>query len=305
MIVAGIDIGSNTILMVIADVASDGTLHVLEEHHALPRLGEGITSGLGIGAEALGRALEVLRSYRQHLDRYHSPPARCVATSAVRDAVNRFDVVSAFTQALGVPVDVIDGATEGALTFSGAAADLPGEVLLCDIGGGSTELVLGLGGAVQSRVSLNLGAVRHAERWCTTRPVEAQARESLRSDIRHTLASVQLPQLSKHSTFVGVAGTPVAAAMLIRGLVTYDRDAVEGTILTLSQVHALAEQLLSLSYAELAELPGIDPSRSDILPVGVTVLDEIMQYVRAEHVLVRTRGLRYGALVEAYRQARR
>ena len=299
MTVAGIDIGTNTILMVIADVHEDGSITVLEDHHRIPRLGEGVDASHMISEEATGRAAAVLREYRQILARHGHPPVVCVGTSALRDAHNQDDVLWELNEALEELVRVIDGETEARLTFLGTVGSSQEAATVCDIGGGSTELVSGAGGQIEQRVSLQIGCVRLAERWTLPGPVDEEHRRGLREDVRSAITASDFDVAQSGTRMIAVAGTPVALAMLDLGLNSVDPSLIEHHQLSTSTVARLRDRLLSLDQDSLQALPGIDPRRADILPAGAAILFETMNMLGFPEVEVSTHGLRFGAALAA------
>ena len=299
MTVGGIDIGTNTLLMVVAEVAEDGTLTVLEDLHEIPRLGAGVDATHMIAEDSTQRAVQVLRRYRSILHEYGDPPVVCVGTSALRDAHNQDDVLWELNDALGETVRVIDGVTEARLTYLGTVGATETPTVVCDIGGGSTELVFGSSGAMHDRVSLQIGCVRLSERWCTPGPVSDVSRAALSKDIRHALTHSAFPVPKDPAPLIAVAGTPTALATLDLGLTSFDALRVEGYMLTRNSVAQLRDRLLDLGPEGLATLAGVDPRRADILPAGAAILFEIMDFLHSPNVRVSTRGLRYGAALLA------
>jgi len=299
VIVAGIDIGTNTLLMVIADVAEDGSVTVHEDLHEIPRLGAGVDASHVIAPESVQRAVRVLQHYRTVLRSYGDPPVVCVGTSALRDAVNQDEVLWELDAALEETVRVIDGETEARLTYLGSVGADPEPAIVCDIGGGSTELVYGSGGIITQRVSLQVGCVRLTERWCQPGPVDPDRRAGLVNDIRAALTGSGFQPPTEPTRLVGVAGTPSALATMDLGLERFDQQRIEGHVLSTSTISFLRDQLLEKDENGLSSLPGIDPRRSDILPSGAAILFEIMQFLGSPEVRVSTRGLRFGAALLA------
>ena len=296
MIAAGLDIGTNTILMVVAQVHDDGSYTVLHDLHAIPRLGQGVDATGAISDEAVERALDVLREYRAVLDAAGSPPTLCVGTSALRDATNRDAVVERLGGVINAPIWIIDGKAEAELTFVGTVGSHAPEAIVIDIGGGSTEFVHGTMGTITFSKSLNIGALRLAERYLSVRPVSNDVKEALLTsidqDLTQHLTSLQGAGIDTYA----VAGTPVALASLSLGLVHYDRIALEGYRLTRDEVKEHVNRLLSLSFDELRALPGINVNRADILPAGAAILHQAMVFLGLDHVTVSTQGLRYGIM---------
>jgi exopolyphosphatase/guanosine-5'-triphosphate,3'-diphosphate pyrophosphatase len=296
VIAAGLDIGTNTILMVIADVHEDGSYTVLHDLHRIPRLGQGVDANGVISDEAVERAVEALRDYRVVLDEAGSPPTLCVGTSALRDATNRDQVVARLQDVIKAPLWVIDGSAEAELTFAGTVGTRSSATIVIDIGGGSTEFVKGAHGKPDEMASLNIGALRLAERHLGLRPASDQHLDALYAEIDLELNTHLSALRNANLPTYAVAGTPVALASLSLGLQHYDRTAIEGQVLTVHQVTNFATTLLSMTLDELRALPGIAQARADILPAGAAILSRAMVFLGCTQITVSTRGLRYGIM---------
>ncbi len=299
MIAAGIDIGTNTILMVVADVDRTGTLTVLEDLHAIPRLGEGLLEHGAITKESVERATDVLLTYRRVLNNHGNPPLLAVATAAMRNASNSDKVRKHLESALGAPIHVISGEQEASLTFIGTTAGLVGRTSVIDIGGGSTELVSGSGGRAEWARTVPLGSVSLTDQFCLTRPVPIETQGLLRSHIQNVLAIGLNNTPQQTGRLLAVAGTATSLAVLDSGIPTFESSAINGYRLRIESVYSWADRLLGLSLTQLLNLPGIDPKRADVLPAGVTILAEAMKFRSISEVEISVRGLRYGALFAA------
>ncbi|MCU0330710.1 MAG: Ppx/GppA family phosphatase [Candidatus Kapabacteria bacterium] len=285
---AGIDIGTNTILMVIGERRGQ-YWNVISDHHAIARLGEGVDDAGLISEEALNRAVTIIEDYRSILDGASVHHIRAAATSAVRDARNADFVLASLSAACGATVSVISGAEEASLTFAGTVGRGPFPAGVCDIGGGSTELVFGTEGSVRESISLQIGAVRLTERW---RRGECP---------RGTVALPPLDRFIPVEHWYGVAGTPVSLAMLDQEIVVYDGHRIDGYMLHRERVVALTEQLLEWPPEEMIDR-GIPAARADILPAGAVILRGLMTSLGADRIEVSTRGLRYGLMMTADRK---
>ncbi|MBN9400117.1 MAG: Ppx/GppA family phosphatase ['Candidatus Kapabacteria' thiocyanatum] len=297
---AGIDIGTNTMLMVIGRM--DGNdLVVMRDEHSIARLGEGVDATGTISEAAVVRGCDILGRYAAIIRDMGVSRVRAVATSAMRDATNATEVRHRLEQALGWPIDVIDGEEEAGLTFIGTVGtdDRPATVI--DIGGGSTEFVKGTGGVVSASRSIDIGAVRCTERYLGTLPADRDAILKARGEIR-TMISDIVTLIGDAGRLVGVAGTPTSLAAVDQGLASFDASRIDGYVLTAVRVHDRAEELLRYTLDEVRALPGVHPQRADILPAGALLLDEAMSVLGADSVTVSTRGLRYGVLLSMLRQ---
>jgi exopolyphosphatase/guanosine-5'-triphosphate,3'-diphosphate pyrophosphatase len=232
-----------------------------------------------LGPAAIERALAVLREYRGVMDRHHVRVARMVGTSALRDASNRASFCEPAAGIVGVPLELLSGEEEAALSFRGATAGLgtgTARWLVADIGGGSTELVAGPG-PVRGR-SLQLGCVRVTERFLRhdpPAPAELLAATSWLSD-QYRQACAEVPSLAEARALVGLAGTVSALACLDQGLYGYERDAVHHYVLSRAAVERALYDLSRLSAAERAGLPGIETARAPFVVGGALVLATLM-----------------------------
>jgi exopolyphosphatase / guanosine-5'-triphosphate,3'-diphosphate pyrophosphatase len=299
VIAAGIDIGTNTILMVVADIRVDGTLKVLDDLQEIPRLGKDVDATGRISSDSVSRAVDVLRGYRTILDAHGKPPTFCVATSAVRDATNRDDVVAQLEAAIDEPIRMLSGREEAELTFKGTVEGGDGTTAVIDIGGGSTEIAIGTMGSLQQAVSVDIGCVRLTERWYAERPLSVERRAEVVAEIRTSFQSSGLSSVNV-DRLIAVAGTPTALAVLHTGLDGYS-PAVHGVEMSRSDIQLLADRLQGYSVEELTALTMVDPRRADILPAGALILLEAMQMLDVGSMTVSIRGLRYGALYTANR----
>lgn len=306
MRVAAIDIGTNTILMLVADVSGEGVLSVVRDEHAIARLGQGVDRERRISPEAIGRADDVLR---RHLDLARELKAvRIVAvgTSALRDAANRTEVLQHWREQFGLDVRVISSDEEARLTYRGSFSvghSGTGPRAVLDIGGGSTEVTLGRRESVIDRFSVDLGAVRLTERFWASYPPHPADIERARELTVQTLISTRpsLPAAEWHA----VAGTPTTLAALALSLATFDVAAIDGFRLTRSFVSAALSQITALSLGELRQHPQIHPQRADIMGAGALILEAVMEVYDIPEVTVSVKGLRYGAVLEGVKRVRR
>jgi len=250
----------------------------------ITRLGDGVDATGKLATEAIDRTLEVLTAYREVMDELGVRRARLVATSAVRDAVNGEEFLAAATAVVGVPAELLNGVAEGRLAYAGATADLepgPGDDVVVDIGGGSTELVVasvsGLGA-----VSLALGCVRLTQRYLTGDPPTSlellATEEAIRSELAR--AERELPALTTlrpGSRLLGLAGTVSTLAAMDQGLPTYDRDRLHHYPLTLEAVRRWCATLAAESAVARAERVGMIEGREDVILGGALVLRAFME----------------------------
>jgi len=308
---ATIDIGTNTTLLLVARVADDHSIVVLDQRAEITRLGRGIGSTGRLGAEGIAATLEVLRTYaavaRQHDAAGH---LAAVGTEALRRAPNADEFLRPAAAILGAPVEVIGGDREAALTFRATLESFPAEaaagwLAAVDIGGGSTEIVLAHAGQVRFHTSLPLGSVRLTERHVRHDPMSSDERKAIEDDVAAALAAVPFPPPDPRQplTLVGVAGTVTTLAAMSLQMASYDADRVHGFVF---DTEALDEQLLRLGQSTQAQrerMVGLDPRRADVILAGGLILRGITQRAGAGALRVSDRGIRWGLLYELARRA--
>lgn len=281
--VAAIDCGTNSIRLLIADVEpGTGRLADVVRTMRVVRLGEGIDRTGEFSAGALGRAFTACDEYAGLLAAHGSPPLRFVATSATRDAGNRADFVAGVIARLGVEPDVIAGSEEAELSFLGAVRGLPPDVLrnpvlVVDIGGGSTEFVLGADLPSHS-ISVNVGCVRMTERHLRSDPPGAEEISWVEADLAEALAAVSSAvPVGDARTLVGVAGSVTTVAAMALDLQAYDPAVLHGAVVTREEVEDVTERLLAMTREQRAALPFMHEGRVDVIAGGAMVLRALMR----------------------------
>ena len=279
--VAAIDCGTNSVRLLVADLAADGTAVERARLMRIVRLGEGVDRTGAFSADALRRTFVALDEYARVLDLEAVEQVRFVATSASRDVSNREAFATGVLQRIGVLPEVISGEEEAALSFLGAVRGLPAEAveppaLVVDIGGGSTEFVRG-SAEVEAAVSVDIGCVRMTERHLPGDPPTALQIESARADIAREVERADAAiGLSGARTMVGLAGSVTTVAAMALGLARYDAKVLHGCLIRLDQVAEATQRLLAMSRAERAALPYMHPGRVDVIAAGAMILREAM-----------------------------
>jgi exopolyphosphatase / guanosine-5'-triphosphate,3'-diphosphate pyrophosphatase len=281
--VAAIDCGTNSLRLLVADVDPvTGTLVDVDRRMEIVRLGEGVDATGRLAPAALARTLRVLRSYAAIVAAAGASAVRMVATSATRDAANAADFVTGVREVLGVDPEVLSGDEEAVLSFIGATAELAGGAaaapyLVADIGGGSTEFVLGNPPVVSAAVSVDIGCVRMTERHLRTDPPTAAEVAAARADIGAALDVVAAKiAVTDARTLVGLAGSVTTVVALALGLAAYDPARIHHARIGAGQVREQAALLLALPRAQRARLSVMHPGRVDVIGGGALVLDAIM-----------------------------
>jgi exopolyphosphatase / guanosine-5'-triphosphate,3'-diphosphate pyrophosphatase len=290
--VGAIDIGTNTVRLLVADVDGDGenaALEPLDRRMRITRLGQGVDESRRLSPEAISRTLDVLREYRGALDELGVERIRATATSAARDAGNREDFFGPAAEVLHFEPELLPGDEEARLSFLGATAglDLPAPYLVLDIGGGSTEFVVGTH-EPDGLVSVDTGSRRITEQYLHSDPPAPEELSEAMSVVRAHLSDVELaiPPVREAATLVGVAGTISTVAAVELGLAEYDRDRIHHFRLTRSA----AEDVFRTLATEPADVrrynPGLEPGRVDVIVGGTLVLVVIMRTFDFNEMLV-------------------
>lgn len=285
-----IDIGTNSVLLLMAERRADGSLHVLQDESRVTRLGQGVTASGALHPEAMERTLAVLAEYRL-LAEAAGATLDPVATEGLRMASNRDVFLERARDVLGVDVSLISGDREAELSYlSVAREEQPGPLRVLDIGGGSTELVVGHGETIVSRCSHRIGSVRLTETWIDTDPPTPAALRAMEAVAREAFA--QQP-VDPSPVLHGLAGTVTTVAALLLGLTRYARDRVDGTRWAIQDVQRLRDTLASETLAQRMQRPCLPAGRADVIVAGATILWVALQHCGATTLVVRDRGLRY------------
>ena len=288
--VAAIDCGTNTIKLLIGSQFDSGEPDVDVREMRMVRLGQDLDRTGRIADEALVRAFAAIDEYAGLIRRYEVPPSRVrfVATSASRDASNAADFVAGVRSRLGVVPEVVSGDVEAALSFDGAVRNLRAApalpVLVIDIGGGSTELILGAS-EPEVACSMDIGSVRLHERHLHSDPPTADEVAACVADIDAHLDACAVSPASA-GTVVGVAGTVTQLAAVALGLASYSRADVDQLVLPVADVHATVERLLAMTVADRRALPSMHPGRVDVIGAGVLILGRILRRTPATTLVV-------------------
>ncbi|MGW5400903.1 Ppx/GppA phosphatase family protein [Streptomyces sp. NPDC003952] len=296
--VAAVDCGTNSIRLLVADLdPATGELIDLDRRMTVVRLGQGVDKTGRLAPEALERTFAACREYAAVIKELGAERVRFVATSASRDAENRDEFVRGVLDILGVEPEVISGDQEAEFSFTGATGELTGRTdlerpfLVVDIGGGSTEFVVGTE-HVRAARSVDVGCVRMTERHLTvdgvvTDPPAAEQIAAIRADIEVglDLAAETVP-LAEARTLVGLAGSVTTVAAIALGLEAYDSARIHHSRIPYETVREVSERMLTLTHAERAAIPVMHPGRVDVIGAGALVLLAIMERVGATEVVV-------------------
>ena len=285
MNVAAVDCGTNSTRMLITDGE-----RILDRPMVITRLGQGVDATRRLAPEAIERTISVLRDYRQTMDRFGVERVRMTATSAARDALNRDEFFDAAEAAIGVRPELLTGGDEGRFSFQGATTELDpsdGPFLVVDIGGGSTEFVVGTKEA-EGVVSVDVGCVRLTEKFLHSDP-PAPEELSQAIDVVHAYlddVTLEIPAVLGARRLVGLAGTVTTMAAVEIGLAAYDRDRIHHFVLTRAAAEDVFRTLATERRADRVHNPGLEEARADVIVGGAAVLVTIMRHFGFEQCLV-------------------
>jgi exopolyphosphatase/guanosine-5'-triphosphate,3'-diphosphate pyrophosphatase len=297
--VAVVDLGTNSTRLLVADV-ENGLPHEVERRIRITKLGEAVDGGRHLLPQAIDRVHACLSDYRATIDRHAPDLSLAYATSAVRDAVNGDEFLNEVGRRFDLPTRLLTGDEEALLTFRGVAAgrDITEPTAIVDIGGGSTEIVLGNAAGVAFHASLDFGCVRLTERFVTADPAGSCDIEALVHHVRSLLREA-VPSDALPAKGIGTAGTVTTLGTLHLGLPEEDPQALHGHRLPAAWIAAEAGQLAASSVAELRRRPGIAPERAQVIAAGAMALVEIMGFFELPELEVSESDILHGVALEA------
>jgi len=300
MRVAVIDMGTNSTRLLVADV-SDGSVEELARESRVTRLGRGVDLSGQLATEAIDEVCDAVGDYIAIYEELGAERVDAIATSAVRDASNGDAFLAELRERFALDSRVLGGDEEARLTYRGASFGRASEevTLVVDIGGGSTEIVVGTGDEVGFRASLQAGTVRHTERHLTGDPPAAAQLEELAADV-HSLIDAELEgnALVSADSGIGVAGTPTSLAAIELELDPYDSEAVHGKKLSLRAIQRMYSELASMPLDERLEVTGLHPGRAPTIVAGVVILIGVMRAFGLSEIEVSEHDILYGAALE-------
>ncbi len=304
---AAIDIGTVTTRLLVADVGPAGVSEV-ERSTDITHLGSGLTSTGRLSADGMERVARVVGRYVERIEELGVAGYAAVATSASRDAENGPDLIRMLAER-GLHVQVIDGQTEAELAFSGAVWGLQGDgILVVDVGGGSTEVVLGAAGATGPRIdasrSVDVGSRRMTERFFRRDPPTEAELDEARRWAKYEFRAFFDRLASRPREMVALAGTATTLAAVLAGMTEYDSAAVHGSEVTGSDVADLLERFVSVGIDERRLIKGLHPERAGVIVAGTLVLETVLALAGLDRFTVSEHDILYGILLSTYRDLR-
>ncbi len=301
MRLAAIDIGTNSTKMTVADVSALGLLSVVSEDSDVTRLGEGVDHSRRLGDVPMARTLEAVVRFADAARAAGAETVLGAGTSALRDAVNGADFIARIKASADVEIQIISGDREAQLAYAAVRSDsslgIPAEasLLVFDIGGGSTELILGDASGVGRYKSLDIGAVRLSERFLQSDPPAEIELTQARQYASNALATFPVPS---PLLVAGIGGTALNIAAVMSGHTPPNPDSIHGTSVSSAEVADAFARFSSASLADRKTIPGLEPKRADVIVAGALILDALLTYFSADRFLLSARGLRYGLLAD-------
>lgn len=300
MRVAAIDVGTNSTRLLVAEEQVGG-FRPIERRMTITRLGQGVDSRRILDPEALQRTLATIADYAATCGELGVEKLRVTGTSAVRDAQNREEFFEGVKLLTGTVPEMLTGEEEASATFLGTLSDLDdeGPVLVVDIGGGSTELVVGEGREPSGIVSLDIGCVRMYEKHLESDPPSEAELNEMRAEVSEKLAAARaMLRVPAGARLIGVAGTVTQLATLKTGIPVYDPDITHHFVLSHGDVRLLAKRLQSLTYSQRKLIAGLEPGRADVIVAGAEILLQVMETFDSAEVLVSERDILDGLVIQ-------
>jgi exopolyphosphatase/guanosine-5'-triphosphate,3'-diphosphate pyrophosphatase len=297
MRVAVVDIGTNSTRLLVADVEG-GIVREVERRSTVTRLGRGVDTSAQLSSEAIEDVCEAVADYISIYEGLGAEKVTAIATSAVRDAENSAVFIAELRERFALDAVILDGAREAHLTYLGAtAARAPSQgTLVIDIGGGSTELVIGDGVDLGFHDSLQIGTVRHTERHLVGDPPAAVELEALANDVRVLISqSLEGAALASATIGIGVAGTPTSLAAIDQRLDPYDPELVHGYVLSLESIQRMFSELAAMPLAERLQVRGLHAGRAPTIVAGVVILIQVMRAFGLSEIEVSEHDILWGA----------
>jgi exopolyphosphatase / guanosine-5'-triphosphate,3'-diphosphate pyrophosphatase len=297
---AVVDVGSNSTRLLVADIGG-GRLSEVERRSTVTRLGRGVDLSGQLSVEAIEAACEAIAQYMEICRKREAGTIVAIATSAVRDASNGSAFVAELRERFALSARVLDGEEEARLTYLGATAEQPPQepTLVIDIGGGSTEMIVGASEAIAFHASLQAGVVRHTERHFSGDPPSAGEMEELAADVRGLIAeALEGHEEAGATAGIAVAGTPTSLASVELGLEPYDPSRVHGHILALSTIQRQLSRFASTPLSDRQAICGLHADRAPTIIAGAVILIEAMRAFGLEQIQVSEHDILYGVALE-------
>ena len=299
MKIASIDIGSNTVLLLIAETDDQNITKTVLNRYRMPRISKGLTKERNISDSKIEELFTVLAEYKSLTVQYKCTKVLVTATAGFRKAANSEEISKMIKTRFGFTVETINGKTEALYSFLGASSDIAKNQnrLVIDIGGGSTELIYGNVNEIIYSHSFPFGAVNTTEKFVTGYPVNENEINNIKDFLRESLEEI-VNRISQEPRTIAVAGTPTTLSSMNQNLKTYNEDLVENSVLNSDQINNLISKMIPLSPEEILKKYGeIVSGRNDVILTGTLILKSVMDQLKINSVKCSGKGIRYGAIV--------
>jgi len=293
---ATIDIGTNTILMLIAEKGTKTNLFdELRDEHEIARLGEGFATNTTkyILPHAKERAINILLHYIKLCDEYNVRNIFAVGTSALREAVNGIEITKELSEIIGTEIELISGEREAEFSFNGAVNNNKSAIVI-DIGGGSTEIISGENGKILNMISIPIGAVKLTEQYFRPHPINSEKLKSADNYLEMMFNKLEFD--AKNSDVIAVTGTPTTLAAVDLGLADFQRTVIEGHKLSINKINDLFELFNTINIDEIIEKYKVHPNRADVITAGTLILKKVMEKINSNEIIASSKGIRYGMM---------
>ena len=298
--IAVIDIGTHSILFLLAGRDENDNIVLLRQEIRSIRLGRNVSADGFIHEQPLTEAIEVLKQYKKLGQEQDADRIIAVATQALRSAKNKKTVCDTIREETDLDVRILTETQEAEASYRGASngRDFEDTTCVLDIGGGSTEAILGSGDTIIDSISVGIGAVGLTERFVHSDPLGEKEFHDMLSFIESSLKNTMIPILKRGERLIGVGGTITTLAAIDQQMTTYDPNLVDGYVMNHPGIEDILSRMKGLPLTERKKMIKIDPSRADILPAGTIILRTIMTLTGFEEIFVSDRGLRWGIALE-------
>ena len=302
MKIASIDIGTNTVILLIAEIKNNHIISLKNEYR-VPRIGKGLEHSRNISEEKITLLIQILSEYNDIIKSYNCDVVLAIGTNAFRISSNASAIIKTVKDKLGIEINIVTSLKEAEYSFLGAVSDYyykNKDNLVIDIGGGSTELISGRMNYIKYINSFQTGVVSGTEQFFRHDPPLLFEISNYDNFLSSTFVNIDI---SKNVRAIAIAGTPTTLACIQKGLKVYNEDEVEGSILTQGDVFRLKEELYNLSSTQIKKkYSQVVSGREDVLLAGTIILHKLMKLLNLKELLVSTKGIRYGAIVEFLRK---
>ncbi len=283
-----IDIGTNSVRMLIAEYHGS-SINIIKKKMEMTRIGKGVDKTKLLSERGINETLESLKRFKKEANEEKVGTIYAIATSAVRDAKNKSDFIDRCKREVGINIEVIDGYREAELGFMGILGGLKynGNILAIDIGGGSTELIIGSSEGIKYSISIDIGAVRLTDRFITTDPITNNEFEDLKNNIQDNIRN-PLQQIKKYSInkVAGIGGTITTLAAIKQNMEEYSREKIHSSILCIEDIDHMINRFMNMNNEQRKLINGLQPKRADIILTGAKILYEILENISKEEIIV-------------------